>query len=139
MRSGFSMLTAIFIMVFIATVMVLMISLSTTSVDRTTNIYLKEQSRLMARSATEYALLAASGHDYSGNCLENIDMDYNGYAVNMQLRYIGNGLNCNDAHTIDDNITTADSNGTVIIDTRVSFPARPDQNVTYTRRTIQKL
>lgn len=139
MRSGFSMLTAIGIMVLIATVMTLMLMLTTTSADKTTNIYLKEQTHLLARSATEYALLAASGHDYSTNCLENINFKYNDYNVTMQLYYIGNNLPCNADHLLANNIATVDSNGTVIIDTRVSFPISTEQNATYVRRTIQKL
>ena len=141
MRSGFSMLTAIGIVVLIATVMSLMLMLTTTSADKTANIYLKEQTHLIARSATEYALLAASGHDFSSSCLEEIDMEFDDsdYEVSMKLYYIGNGLQCNPDHILANNIATADSNGTVIIDTVVTYPLTNDQNVSYARRTLQKL
>jgi len=139
MRSGFSMLTAIFILVLIATVMMLMLMLSTTTADKTANIYLKEQAHLLARSATEFALLAASGHDFSSSCLENIKLNYDPYKVTMTLYYIGNGLPCSPDHLLANDIATADSNGTVIIDTVVTYELSPDQNVTYARRTLQKL
>ena len=139
MRSGFSMLTAIFILVLIATVMTLMLTLTTTTADKTANIYLKEQTHLIARSATEFALLAASGHDYNSSCLENINLLYDDYNVSIQLYYIGNALPCNPNHILANNIATADSNGTVIIDTVVTYPLNADQNVRYARRTLQKL
>lgn len=140
MRSGFSMLTAIFILVLIATVMTLMLMLTTTTADKTANIYLKEQTHLIARSATEFALLAASGHDYSGGtCLENINLSYDDYNVSIQLYYIGNALPCNVSHILANNISTPDSNGTVIIDTVVTYPINPNQNARYARRTLQKL
>lgn len=140
MRSGFSMLTAIGIMVLIATVMTLMVMLTTTTADKTVNIYLKEQSQLLARSATEHALLAASGHDYSGgNCLESLTLTYGDYTADINLYYIGNNMPCNANNELDDNISTFDSNGTVLIDTRVSYSITADQNISYARRTIQKL
>ena len=138
MRSGFSMITAIFVMVLIATVM--MVMMTTTSAEKTANIYLKEQTHLVARSATEYALLAASAHDFENDgCLETVEMDVGVYDAEVRFYYIGNGLGCAAAHTIDDSIATADSNGTVIMDTVVSYPLGNGQEARYARRTLQKL
>jgi predicted Zn-dependent protease len=140
MRSGFSMLTAIGIMVLIATVMTLMVMLSTTSADKTANIYVKEQSHFLARSATEYALLAASAHNYGGaNCLENVNVSYDIYTINVSLTYIGTNLPCTANRELGAAVQTAGSVGTVIVDTEVIFPVTATQNVRYVRRTLQKL
>jgi hypothetical protein len=142
MRSGFSMLTAIGIMVLIATVMTLMVMLSTTSADKTVNIYVKEQSHFLARSATEYALLAASAHNYAGaNCLDNVTVSYDIYTINVSLTYIGKGTNlpCTANRDLGAEVQTAGSIGTVIVDTEVIFPVTATQNVRYVRRTLQKL
>lgn len=70
MRHGFTLLLAIVIMVLIGTLMSLMLSFTTTTLKQTEDIYLKEQAELIARSATEYALLKISGNNWSnGECI----------------------------------------------------------------------
>jgi len=87
-RKGFSLLLAIIVMITIATLMALMISLSTTTAKQTSDIYVSEQTKLLARSATELALLAISGHNNSANCIENINFTYQtNYDVNMRKNY----------------------------------------------------
>ena len=140
MKKGFSLITAIIFLVLIATISAISLSLSTQSVKQTSDIYLKAQAQLLLRSGTEFAMLALSGHNYSTNCLENIDMTYNNqFDINVSIYYIGSGLPCNSSHILDNNISTDDSNRTVIIDTTVATK----QNVTIDpirlhRRTIQK-
>ncbi len=137
-RKGFSLLLAIIVMITIATLMALMISLSTTTAKQTSDIYVSEQTKLLARSATELALLAISGHNNNANCIENINFTFEtNYDVNMSLYYIGNGLPCNPSHLLANNISTPESNGTVIIDTYVTFKGSSEP-IRYHRRTIQK-
>jgi type II secretory pathway component PulK len=137
-RKGFSLLLAIIVMITIATLMALMISLSTTTAKQTSDIYVSEQTKLLARSATELALLAISGHNNNANCIENINFTYQkNYDVNMSLYYIGNSLPCNHSHLLANNIATSESNGTVIIDTYVTFKGSSEP-IRYHRRTIQK-
>ena len=141
MRRGFTLLSAIFLMVLVATLMVLSFSLSTQTAKQTGDIYLQEQGQLLARSATEFALLAISGHDNSKDCIENINLNYPKGApvfdINMTLYYIGNGLPCN--HLLANDIETAESNGTVLIDTIVSYTdPGTNETVRFHRRTIQK-
>ena len=143
MRRGFTLLSAIFLMVLVATLMVLSFSLSTQTAKQTGDIYLQEQGQLLARSATEFALLAISGHNNSNDCIENINLNYPEGApvfdINMTLYYIGNGLPCNNDHLLANNIETAESNGTVLIDTIVSYTdPGTNETVRYFRRTIQK-
>lgn len=139
MRRGFSLITAIIILVAVATLLVLMLSLSSQTAKQTGDIYLKEQVDLLAKSATEYALLAISGHDNSHNCIERINMTYPGYEINMSLNYIGTDLNCTADHELADDIATAESNGTVIIDTIITTKATlTSEPIRFHRRTIQK-
>jgi hypothetical protein len=146
MRKGFSLITAIIIMMTVSLLMTMMVSLSNVTVKTTTDIYLKEQAELLARSATEYALLAVSGHDNHQSCIEKIDMLYPNAAtptheMNVTLWYMGSGLaNC--GHLLDNNLSTPESNLTAIVDVVVTV----DQNNTgitepirLHRRTLQKL
>ena len=139
MRKGFSLITAIIFLVLIATISALSIALSTQSVKQTSDIYLKSQAELLLRSGTEYAILAMSGHNYSGSCLNDINMTYNNqFDINISIMYIGKGLPSS-CQTLDNNIYSADSNRTVIIDTIVS--TKPDittEPIRLHRRTIQK-
>ncbi len=139
MRKGFSLLTAILFLVLVATISVLALSLSTQSAKQTTDIFLKTQAEILAKSSTEYALLAISGHDYSIDCLENINATYNNmFDINISIQYIGNGLptGCPQLGT---NISTNDSNRTVIIDTIVSSQTSvTSEPIRLHKRTIQK-
>ncbi len=143
MRRGFTLLSAIFLMVLVATLMVLAYSLSSQTKKQTGDIYMQEQAQLLARSATEFALLAISGHDNRADCIEQIDLQYPQgspiYDINMTLYYIGNGLPCNTGHMLDNAIATQESNGTVLVDTAISYtdPATGER-VRFHRRTIQK-
>lgn len=147
MKKGFSLLTAVLFLVVIATLSMIALSLSTQSAKQTTDDYLKVQAELLAKSGTEFALLAMSGHDYSANCLNSIDIKYPTnntttytHDINITLHYIGNGLppGCN-TYANANNIVTADSNRTVIIDTIVTTnPSITTEPIRLHRRTIQK-
>ncbi len=142
MRPAFTLISAIFLMVLIAVLMALSFSLSSQTTKQTGDLYLQEQGQLLAKSATEFALLAISGHENNVSCIEQINLQYPQGApmfdINMTLYYFGNGLpaTCN---TLSDSITTPESNGTVMIDTFVSY-TNPENNETvrFHRRTIQK-
>ncbi len=136
-RSGFSLLLAIIVMITIATLMALMISLTSTTVKQTTDIYASEQTKLLAKSATELALLAISGHENNTSCINNINFTFeNNYEVNMTLYYIGKGLPSS-CQELNNTISTPESNGTVIIDTYVEYNGSSEP-IRYHRRTLQK-
>ena len=155
-RSGFAMLMAIFVIVIIGTLMGLMISMSTSSVKRTTNLYLKEQATLIAKSATEYALLKISGTDRTTGCITRIDSTYdpagNGspiFNIAIDIRYIGlsggNAANeCAASENIitNANVTAAESKGSVLMDVIVTSNEETlniGETISYHRRTLQKL
>ncbi|AOO64892.1 hypothetical protein [Sulfurospirillum halorespirans] len=153
MRKGFSLLTAIIFMILIASLSALALSISALSVKQTSDTYLREQAELLLRSSTEYALLAISAHDIAtnDNCLNTINAQYIPstsataiFDINISMHYIGTGLPVGNAKCqkfSESNISTTDSNVTVIIDTIVSTVT--DNNISTEpirlhRRTIQK-
>lgn len=145
-RSGFTLIMAIFLLLAIAAMLGAMISYTSETSQKTTDIYMKEQAILLAKSATEYALLAISAHDRTatGNCISDIDTTYTAggirmFDINTSIRYFGLGsiAGCpNLAATI----ATPESNGTVIIDVTVTenSATRNLNPIRYHRRTIQK-
>ncbi len=133
---------AIIFILIVGILIAIIVSTLSSSVKKTSDTYLYEQAQLLAKGATEYAILAAQGNDYSANCLNHINMDYqNIYDINITFHYIGNGLpaSCN---VLANDIVTKESNGTVIIDTKVSLKESLQHDstpITYFRRTLQKL
>ena len=148
MRRGFGLITAIVIMITVATLMTLMIGLSSTSVKVTMDIYLKEQAELLSRSATEFALLAISGHNNSVDCIQNINISYPEGAnpthdANITIWYIGSGLPaaCTNVLPFANNIATNESNLTVLIDTVITVNqvnTGITEPIRVHRRTLQK-
>ncbi len=146
MRKGFGLLVAILIMMSVALLMTMMISYSTSSVKSTIDLYLKEQAEILTRNATEFALLAISGHENNQSCIEKIRINYPNalnptHHADVNIWYIGNGIPVTCSHILENNISTSDSNLTAIIDVVVTV----DQNKTgisepirLHRRTIQK-
>lgn len=141
------MIMAIFFMIIISTLLLYMLSSTTESVQRTTNDYLDEQAVLMAKSATEYAILAVSGYDRTaagGSCLNSINAQYPAvnpiFDINTTIQYIGFGTiaGCNN---LIGTITTEESNGTMLIDVYVTSHSslNLDEPIRYHRRTLQKL
>lgn len=162
-RKAFSMITAIFMIVLLATVASFILNLSGKTVEETTSQYRKEQAILYAKSYTEFAIMAAS----SQNCIKSINADIDGsqnevkagkgYRINVNVQYIGNDLttagaaNC---QTLGNAITNHPSKGAIVlIDVYVRYrnPDYPDAingtawndsnnaGITYHRRTLQRL
>jgi hypothetical protein len=152
-RSGFAMIMAIMLLVIISTIMAVSISMSTTTTAKTTNEYLHEQAMLLTSSATEYAVLAISGHDRIGhnNCINSINAVYPSalnpmFDVNITMQYVGfGGIGVNVDDCIDypglGSIATSETNGTVLMDVTVtsSDALNLDEPIRYERRTLQKL
>ncbi len=151
MRKGIAMLIAIAFLLITAVLMAIMVNMTALTTKRTGDIYFQEQAHLLAKSATEFALLAISGHDRgtgaASNCLTNINIKYPPpnagnpndyfYDINATIRYIG--LNCN-SNSLVNNISTPESNGTIIIDTYVTTTdyVNLTEPVRFHRRTMQK-
>lgn len=150
MRPGMAMIMAIAFVIIIATIMMVMMSMTAQTTKRTENLYFTEQAQLLAKSATEYALLAISGHNRTGeSCVQTITSQYPAVApifnINTTIRYIGlnpvtAGSTC-DQNSFVDTINTVQSQGTVLIDVVVTSNNANlgiDQDIRYHRRTVQK-
>jgi len=144
MRKAFSMLTAIFVIVLMATVAAFIMNLSGKMVKGTTAQFQREQSVLLAKSYTEYAIMAVTANEHnSSNCLNSITGSYGIYDVQANISYIGNNLDGSCARALNINpITTPKSPLNIIVDVFVSYTDidHPDDiNMTYHRRSLQKI
>lgn len=145
MRSGFSMITAIFLIVIMTTVAMFVMNLSGKIVKSTTIQYQREQAMLYAKSYTEYAVLAVTGNDRSTNCLSTITGTIGGgYSIRTHIAYIGPaGVigSCANTRKLSTNVTTAKTPLTVIIDAYVDYQDQDNAAQTYTvhRRSVQKI
>ena len=154
MRKAFSILTAIFIIVLMATVAAFIMNLAGKMVKETTTQFQREQAVLIAKSYTEYAILAVTANEHnSSNCLNNITGGYGDdgsgnyvYNVDVNISYIGNNLNGSCSRILNTNAITAPKSPlNIILDVFVSYkdidnPAgasAPD--ITYHRRSLQKI
>ena len=149
MRKAFSMITAIFIIVIMSTLAVFVMNLSGKSVHSTTAQYQRAQAMLYAKSYTEFAILAVTAHDRSTNCVEEIegsigDINNGGYAIRTYIAYIGPTSeigNCSGSQ-LSTNVTTVSTPLTIIVDSYVDYKDLDnvdDTNITYHRRTLQKI
>ncbi len=153
-RKAFSLLTAIFIIVLMATVAMLVMSLTGKVVKETTAQYQREQAVLLANSYTEYAVLAVTGNDRATNCLTTINGTVgnatatnpnNGYRIRTHIAYIGTPAvigSCADTRKLSEAVTTEATPLTIIIDAYVDYKDLDNpsgQNIVYHKRTIQKI
>jgi type II secretory pathway component PulK len=148
-RSGFAMIMAIFFMIIIATLLTYMLSMTTETANRTTNTYVNEQAQLLAKSATEYAVLRVSGVTRSNtNCVNSFNAQYPNstapiFDINVSIQYFGFG-NFAACNNIVNTISTSESNGTMLIDVYVTSTTgvgglNLNEPIRYHRRTLQKL
>ncbi len=166
-KKAFSMVTAIFVIVIMASVTLLIMNVTGKTIKSTTEQYQKEQAQLLARSYTELAILYALNYDRFASattpCLEKITdhfgQDYpNGYEVSITIQYIGNntlipttcGTYLTPGWTANASLAAFDNTISLIIDTSIKYHvmdhplnenADPLDDVFYTfhRRTLQKL
>ncbi len=133
MKRGFGMIFVIMIIVILGTIGSMMMVLSASNVRQTSNDYLYTQAELYAKSATEYAMLAIDGHDFSNGCVNKIDINTSLFDINMTLKYfmVGCPSNCDCTE-----INTKDSNGSVLISTAIT--SKSDDNIRFFRQTLQK-
>ena len=159
MRKAFSMITAIFIIVLMAAVAAFILSLSGKMVQETTTQFQREQSMLLAKSYTEYAIMAVTANEHNtSNCLNNISGNYgllpDGnylYTVDVNISYIGNDINLgagsgsNCDKRLSTTVTNPKSPLSIIVDVFVrhkdlNHPAgNSAPEITYHRRSLQKI
>lgn len=151
MRSAFSMITAIFVIVIMAAIGAFVMSLSSKGVKATTAQYQRAQAMLYAKSYTEFAILAVTAHDRTTNCIQTIigaigsPTSGNGYRIRTHIAYIGPVSEigtCPATRQLSTNVTTASTPLTIIIDAYVDYKD-PDNTagpwLTVHRRSVQKI
>ncbi len=154
-KKGFSMVTAVFVIFIMGSITALIMNVTGKSLKLTTTQYQKEQAMLLARSYTELAMLYVIHHNRvsNNNCLEQINGVFgdpnNLYSIRVDIKYIGNSQllpNCPKNITPTwsvANPTGFDSSISLIIDTYISYKdfddLSGDRNITFYRRTVQKL
>jgi len=148
MREAFSIITAVFVIIIMATVAGFIVSLSGKMVQGTTVQFQREQSMLLAKSYTEYAILAVTGNEHnSSNCLNSIHGDYGIYSIDVNISYIANTATTLDAsctNVLSSSVTTPKSPLNIIVDVDVSYPildhpVDPAPRMHYRRRSLQKI
>ena len=147
MRRGFTLIAAIFFVVIASSICMLALSIASTSVKQNSEIYLREQSELVARAATEYAMLAIISNDFSTTCLGNQsenaseDNPISGefgdlFTFKVFVKYFGDmGICSGDAVA-----ATGANQGTIMLDVFVSSkPGKASNPINFHKRTLQKL
>ncbi len=150
-RKAFSMITAIIVIVLMATVAMLVMSMSGKLVKETTAQYQREQAVLLANSYTEYAVMAVTANDRSVNCLSTINGTWNGYSARIHIAYIGtaavigplgDSTICANPRKLGTVPVDSETALTIIIDAYIDYNDLDNpggQNLTYHRRTVQKI
>jgi hypothetical protein len=145
-----------------ATVGVLVANMTGKTIKETTTQYRKEQAILLAKSYTEFAIMAVTANDRTIDCIEDIkanniianDNNGQGYEVNTKIYYIGKDSsahlvgNCSNTRILASDVTTDGSDLQIIVDVYVKYRDldRVDGGltdktdwITYHRRTLQKI
>lgn len=152
-KRAFSMITAIFTIVVMASLTALIMNIMGKTIKATTQQYQKEQAVLLARSYTELAILYVMSYERNStnNCIQNITSHFGpdaplGYDIVTDIQYIGqaNSAVWCGASTIVafPGSTGFDNTMSLVIDTYVyyrDFDDPLDRNITFHRRTLQKL
>jgi len=142
--------------IMMATVAAFVLSLSGKIIKSTTAQYQREQAMLLAKSYTEYAVLAVMSNDRNGtgNCLKTIHGTIgtspntgNGYRATVQINYIGNLQevgNCGgtDNRILSSGVMNTKSPLSIIVDTYIDYKDIDNATaawLTYHKRTLQKI
>lgn len=153
MRNGFSLIIAIIFILVIGTIGALSLSLSSTEVKSTSDIFFKEQAKILAQSATEWTVMAMQAHHYPDvkidgkdgkNCLENLHFSYPSsnekekiFDVKVKIYYLNNKLKCSKDRMIGILPTSKSNSHTALVDVTVKSTKLLNTDITYNRVTVQ--
>ena len=159
-RKAFSMITAVIVLILMATVAILIMNVSGKIVKETSAQFQREQAMLLAKSYTEYAIMAVTANDRNGtgNCLRDIDglikidnsstatvAQGNGYQIRTRIAYIGQISevgSCASTRVFSNTVTTERSPLNIIVDVYVDYKDLDNITapwITYHKRTLQKI
>ena len=155
LRPAFSMITAMFTVVIMASITAMVMNTASKIVQSTTAQYQREQAMLWAKSYTEFAVMTVMSNDRRNNtCITTIDADIDsplnglGYRVRTNISFIGSNAELNTCplnvlNILD--INTPRSTLNVIVDVYIDYRDinHPDIAnapwITYHKRTLQKI
>jgi type II secretory pathway pseudopilin PulG len=155
-KKAFSMITAIFVIVIMATVGMLVVNVTGKIIKETTTQYRKEQAILLAKSYTEFAIMAVTANNRTSECIEDIDGNNiiandasgKGYQVQTRISYIGKDSTahltskCAARRVLANDVATDGSDLQIIVDVYVRYKELDNTGadwITYHRRTLQKI
>ncbi len=157
-RKAFSLITAIFVIILMASVAGFVMNLSGKIVQESTALYQKEQAVLFAKSYTELAIMAVMSNDRNstGICVSDIEAinvipagatagSAQGYNVETRIAFIGPNADigsCDGTRQLGNPVTASSDELNIIVDVYVKYKDlnNPSGNdITYHRRTLQKI
>lgn len=144
MKKGFSLIAAIFFIILISTIALTSLSIATMSAREAPNILLNQQAELLARSATEYAIMNIQQNDYNKSCpdsVKEINLNYPSkspiFNVKVQIYYLNSALPCGD-NVISSTALADNYKFASIIDVRVTSVGNiGSAPIKFSRRTLQ--
>ena len=146
MKRAFGVISALIIMLLIATLMVAVVKFAFISVKHTSDSYLIQRAQLFMQSSIENAILAIEGNDRKSNgCLKNIHFtdENNMFEANITiLRYYCFDENdCNCSSDLINDIQTDKSHGYVlmkiVVESNTSHP-RINKKIRLEKVTLQR-
>ena len=151
-REAFSMIVAIALIIIMATLTVLITNVSGKLGKETTAIFQKEQAKLLAKSYTEYAIMAVSANDRVNNdCIDTINGTIGtpatgfGYTVETVISYIGNGDVGTCTKILSQTVQHEASQLSIVVDVYVKYKEILHKDhanspwYTYHKRSLQKI
>ncbi len=141
-RNAMAMIMAITTIIIMSTIMALSLSMTTQTTKKSTDLYLYEQSILLSKGATEYALLQIAQNKPCSKLDESFVQD-DIYNIDITIKYIylsDTSCTANDG-TLYTTVTTPEQNGSALIDITVSVTddTITTESIRFFKRTIQKL
>lgn len=76
MKKGFSLILAIIFILLVASIGTLSMAISSSSAKTSVNLFIHEQAKLLADSASEYALMKVQQNDFDTTCVDEIEINY---------------------------------------------------------------
>ena len=148
MKKGFGVISALIIMLLIATLMVAVVKFAFVSVKHTSDSYMIERAELFMRSAIENTILAIEGNNRTKHqCLHNIhfvDEDKR-FEVNITVLryYCYDKDDCNCSDNLVANINTPESHGyvlmEVVVQSNLSNKRNNNKKIRLKKVTLQRL
>ncbi|MEO1958459.1 MAG: hypothetical protein ABGX23_02800 [Nautiliaceae bacterium] len=133
MKRGMALFMTIIFLLVMALVGSMIISFTSYASKHAARSYLDTQADLALRSATEYAILALQGHDFSQGKLNEIKISYPAFDADVKFHYFCKGC------TSDENVSlidTGDTNMSVLVYAVVKSK-NPDFHIRKVRVTLQ--